>query len=131
MPPGPQRHVSIDRGLGPEGRVAVVRLDRGDKLNALSPAVMRELRSAAIAFEDDLATSVVLPEALAFAARIAAMPPLPVSMTKISINRLAGALDELAAHMDGDQFALAGSTEDHAEGVAAFLARRKPRFRGR
>jgi len=72
-----------------------------------------------------------LPEALAFAARIAALPPLPVTMTKTSINRLAGALDDLAAHMDTDQFALANLSEDHAEGVAAFLARRKPQFRGR
>ena len=33
--------------------------------------------------------------------------------------------------MDGDQFALTSTSEDHAEGVAAFLERRKPRFRGR
>jgi enoyl-CoA hydratase/carnithine racemase len=52
-------------------------------------------------------------------------------MTKTSINRLAGALDELAAHMDTDQFALASQTEDHKEGVTAFLERRKPHFRGR
>ncbi len=70
-------------------------------------------------------------EAMAFGARIAALPPLPVTMTKTSINRLAGALDDLAAHMDTDQFALASLSEDHAEGVAAFLQRRKPRFRGR
>ena len=267
-----QRAISIEKGLGPEGRIAVVRLDRGDKINALAPAVMRELREAASSFEDDVATSVViltgnahvfsagfdlkdaegrsraglglgeqraalrigprmcqawwemeqvtivaiegacigggvalaasldfrfcgaaahfrvpevalgmnmswgsLPrllalmgpartkqavilaadritsgearewglvekvaadgqvlfEAMAFAERIAALPPLPVAMTKTSINRLSGALDELAAHMDTDQFALASMTEDHQEGVAAFLERRKPRFRGR
>jgi enoyl-CoA hydratase/carnithine racemase len=264
--------VSIEKGLGPEGRVALVRLDRGDKLNALSPEVMRQLRAAALSFEDDVVTSVViltgkahvfsagfdlkdsegrarkdmglgerraalrvgprmcrawwdmeqvtiaaiegpcigggvalvasldfrycgtsahfripevalgmnmswgslprllalmgpartkqavifandrissaearewglvekvaadgqaLAEAMAFAERIAALPPLPVTMTKTSINRLAGSLDDLAAHMDGDQFALASSSEDHAEGVAAFLERRKPCFRGR
>ena len=32
--------VSIEKGLGPEGRIAVVRLDRGDKINALAPPVM-------------------------------------------------------------------------------------------
>jgi enoyl-CoA hydratase len=30
-----------------------------------------------------------------------------------------------------DQFALASFSEDHKEGVAALLGRRKPRFRGR
>jgi enoyl-CoA hydratase len=42
-----------------------------------------------------------------------------------------GALDDLAGHMDVDQFALASMTEDHKEGVAAFLDRRKPKLRGR
>jgi enoyl-CoA hydratase/carnithine racemase len=32
---------------------------------------------------------------------------------------------------DVDQFALASMSEDHKEGVAAFLERRKPKFRGR
>jgi enoyl-CoA hydratase/carnithine racemase len=72
-----------------------------------------------------------LAEAMKLAGRIAALPPLPVAMTKTSVNRLAGALDELAAHMDTDQFALASMTDDYREGVAAFLERRKPRFRGR
>jgi enoyl-CoA hydratase len=264
--------VRVERGLGPEGRIAVVRLDRGDKINALAPSVMRELRAAAASFEDDVATSVVIltgndrvfsagfdlkdaeghgraklgigeqraalrigprmcrawwemeqvtiaaiegpcvgggvalaasldfrfcgsgahfrvpeiglgmnmswgslprllalmgpartkqavilaadrigaeearewglvekvvpdgrvfAEAMAFAERIAALPPIPVTMTKTSINRLTGALDDLAAHMDVDQFVLTGQTEDAREGVGAFLARRPPRFRGR
>ena len=267
-----QAPVSIEKGLGAEGRVAVVRLDRGDRINALSPVVMRELRAAAQSFEEDPATSVVvltgnahvfsagfdlkdaegkargsmglgerraalkigprlcrawwemeqvtiaaiegpcigggvalaasldfrfcgegahfrvpeialgmnmswgslprlvalmgpartkqavilaadrisaaearewglvekvvadgsaLTEAMAFAERIAAMPPVSVAMTKATINRIAGALDELATHMDTDQFALASLSEDHREGVAAFLERRAPRFRGR
>jgi hypothetical protein len=52
-------------------------------------------------------------------------------MTKLTINRLAHALDDLASHMDIDQFALTSLTDDHSEGVAAFLGRRKPRFKGR
>jgi enoyl-CoA hydratase/carnithine racemase len=81
--------------------------------------------------EKVVADGQTMSEAMAFAERIAALPPLPVAMSKTSINRLAGALDALAAHMDTDQFALAASSEDHREGVAAFLERRKPRFRGR
>src|ERR1700731_2801447 len=264
--------VKIEKGLGPEGRVAVVRFDRGDGINALSPEALRQLTDAARSFEDDGATSVVVltggakafsagfdlkdaegrsrqtmdigslrrhlklgprisrawqdmeqitiaaiegfcigggvalavaldfrimasnahirvPEiglgmnmswqsiprllhlmgpartkqaviladqrisatealewglveevtepggafaaAMVLAAKVAAPPPLSVAMTKLTVNRLAHALDDLASHMDIDQFALASLTEDHREGVAAFLERRKPRFRGR
>ena len=265
-------HVKIEKGLGPDGRVAVVRFDRGDGINALSPDAMRQLTDAARSFEDDSATSVVVltggaksfsagfdlkdpegrsrasmdlgalrrhlklgprltrawqdmeqvtigaiegfcvgggvalavaldfrvmardahmrvPEiglgmnmswqsvprmlhlmgpartkqaviladqrisateayewrlveevadpgkafdaAMALAGKVAAQPPLSVAMTKLTVNRLAHALDDLASHMDLDQFALASMTEDHKEGVAAFLAKRPPHFRGR
>ena len=264
--------VTIDRNLGPEGRIAVVRFDRGDGINALSPEALRELTAAARSFEDDAATSVVVltgsarafsagfdlkdpegrsrggmdlgtlrrhlklgprltrawqemeqitigaiegfcvgggvalavaldfrimardahlrvPEiglgmnmswqsvprllhligpartkqaviladqrisaaeahdwglveelaepgrafddAMTLAGKIAAQPPLSVAMTKLTVNRLAHALDDLASHMDVDQFALASMSEDHKEGVDAFLTRRKPTFRGR
>jgi enoyl-CoA hydratase/carnithine racemase len=92
--------------------------------------------SAAEAYEWGLVEQVTDPgksfeAAMAFAAKIAAQPPISVAMTKLTVNRLAHALDDLASHMDLDQFALASLTEDHKEGVAAFLGRRKPRFRGR
>ena len=265
-------HVRIERGHGPDGRIAVVTFDRGDGINALSPEAMRQLTDAARSFEDDASTSVVVltggkdcfsagfdlkdpegrarktmdlgtlrrhlklgprltrawqdmeqitigaiegfcigggvalavaldfrvmgrdahmrvPEiglgmnmswqsvprmlhlmgpartkqaviladqripateayewglveqvtdtgkafdaAMALATKVAAQPPLSVAMTKLTVNRLAHALDDLASHMDLDQFALASLTEDHKEGVSAFLERRKPRFSGR
>jgi enoyl-CoA hydratase len=263
--------VTIEKGLGPEGRIAVVRFDRGDGINALSPEALRQLTYAARSFEDDGATSVVVltgakafsagfdlkdaegrsrksmdigtlrrhlmlgprlsrawqdmeqitiaaiegfcigggvalavaldfrvmardahirvPEiglgmnmswqsiprmlhlmgpartkqaviladqrisadeacdwglveqvvdpgkafdaAMTLAVKVAAQPPLSVAMTKLTVNRLTHALDDLASHMDIDQFALASLTDDHREGVAAFLERRKPSFRGR
>src|SRR3954452_10876424 len=52
--------VKIEKGLGPEGRIAVVRLDRGDGITALSPEAMRQLTNAARSFEDDAETSVVV-----------------------------------------------------------------------
>jgi enoyl-CoA hydratase len=260
------------KGLGPEGRISVVRFDRGDGINALSPEALRQLTNAARSFEDDGDTSVVVltggpkafsagfdlkdpegrarrtmdlgalrrhlklgpqltrawqemeqitigaiegfcvgggvalavaldfrvmgrdahmrvPEiglamnmswqsvprmlhligpartkqavilandrigaaqayewglveeladpgnafdaAMMLATKVAEQPPLSVAMTKLTVNRLAHALDDLAGHMDLDQFALASFSEDHKEGLAAFLDRRKPRFKGR
>src|SRR5260370_18211741 len=55
-----RRFVKVEKGVGPEGRIAVVRFDRGDNINELSRQAMRELRDVPRDFEDDLATSVVI-----------------------------------------------------------------------
>ncbi len=266
-----RRFVTVEKGLGPQGRIAVVRFDRGDNVNALSHQAMRELRDVPRDFEDDLETTVVIltgsakafsagfdlkdpesrqrdglpigeriqrqrlgpkmckawqdmdqvtiaaveghcvgggaalvvaldfrfcgkgahfripevelgmnmswgsiPRLLAlmgpartkqavilasdrigaadaldwglvetvaddgqvlaaartFAERVALQPPIPVRMSKASVNRLAHALDDLAAHMDADQNVLTGLTEDYREGTTAFREKRKPRFKG-
>src|SRR5260370_35449628 len=52
--------VTIEKGLGPEGRIAVVRFDRGDGINALSPEPLRQLTDTARSFDDDAETSVVV-----------------------------------------------------------------------
>ena len=69
-------------------------------------------------------------EAVGVARRVAAMPPLPVMMTKQSINAHATALNHAASHMDYDQFTLTTMTKDHLEGVAAFLEKRQPQYKG-
>src|ERR1700751_4175155 len=52
--------LSVEKGLGPDGRIAVVRFDRGDGLNGMSPEAMRQLTAVARSFEDDGDTSVVV-----------------------------------------------------------------------
>ena len=55
-----RRFVEIEKGLGPQGRIAVVHFDRGDNINALSRQAMSELRDVPREFEDDLETTVVI-----------------------------------------------------------------------
>lgn len=65
-----------------------------------------------------------------WAMKVAALPPVAVRMAKRGITQMATALNQTATFMDADQFALAATSEDHREAVAAFLAKRKPDFRG-
>jgi enoyl-CoA hydratase len=65
-----------------------------------------------------------------WAAKIAALPPIPVRMTKEAVNAAANALHRSASIMDRDQWLLTSGTADFAEGARAFFEKRKPRFKG-
>jgi enoyl-CoA hydratase len=73
----------------------------------------------------------LLPTALELAQRIASMPPLAVQQIKQGLRR---ALDpdwqQLGAWVSAS-LAQLFRTDDHREGVAAFLEKREPRFAGR
>ena len=72
----------------------------------------------------------LLAEAHALASRLAAGAPVALALTKGALEGSwdAGLEDQLEteAVLQG----IAGSTADHAEGIAAFLERRPPRFTG-
>ncbi|GAB7544559.1 enoyl-CoA hydratase/isomerase family protein [Cupriavidus sp. 8B] len=68
-------------------------------------------------------------EVAAAVKRIAAGAPLAARINKESIRRLASAPAPLTA-AELDAHFRYGDSADHAEGVAAFLARRPPRFTG-
>jgi 2-(1,2-epoxy-1,2-dihydrophenyl)acetyl-CoA isomerase len=67
----------------------------------------------------------------ALAARIAAGPPGTLGLAKSLLNR--GTSTDLAAALELEAFAQgqAISSEDHAEGVRAFLEKRPPKFLGK
>lgn len=61
---------------------------------------------------------------------ILSLPPLPVRMTKQTVNAIANALSGLTSHMDRDQYLLTAQTQDFVEGVTAWREKRKPKFSG-
>ena len=65
------------------------------------------------------------------AGKIAAGPPIAATLAKSLLNRAATV--DLAAALEGEAFGQSNaiSTEDHGEGVRAFLEKRAPRFQGR
>jgi 2-(1,2-epoxy-1,2-dihydrophenyl)acetyl-CoA isomerase len=67
----------------------------------------------------------------AAAARLAAAPTRAIGLAKSAINHAEDALLPESLAMEAALQELAGRTEDHAEGVAAFGEKREPRFLGR
>lgn len=92
-------------------RIAILTLNRPDALNALSV----EMLERAIALAEEIATK----------------PPWAIAAAKEVVNlALEGDLQgHLARELDA--FALAFTTEDQREGMAAFFEKRRPEFRGR
>ena len=64
-------------------------------------------------------------EALTLAARIAALPEVPVKMSKEAVNATANALNHLASLMASDQVALAAGSEEAIAARARFAARKQ------
>ncbi|MDH4334849.1 MAG: enoyl-CoA hydratase-related protein [Chloroflexota bacterium] len=65
------------------------------------------------------------------AARLAAAPTTAIGYAKRAINHAEDALLSESLAMEAALQELAGRTDDHAEGVAAFGEKREPRFIGR
>ena len=69
-------------------------------------------------------------EARDVASTLAALAPVALAQTKRALER-SWSLDlETALEEEAWRQGIAGATEDHAEGIAAFVEKRSPRFRG-
>ena len=69
-------------------------------------------------------------EAMALATRLAEAAPLALALAKRGLNRALDTGLEEALEFEAQLQAIAGRSADHAEGVAAFIEKRPPRFRG-
>lgn len=69
-------------------------------------------------------------ESMKLAQQLAALPPRAIGLTKRAMNRAWGV--ELEDQLDYEAMlqTVAGQSRDHREGVAAFLEKRKPLFKG-
>lgn len=73
----------------------------------------------------------LLPAVRALAERLSAGPRLALGAIKRSVNHAANATIEEAMEFEFHLQAVMEQTEDHKEGVTAFLEKRPPRFQGR
>ena len=72
----------------------------------------------------------LLQEAVVLARRLAAGAPVALALTKEALEHSWTASFEEQLELEADLQGRAGSTADHAEGIAAFIGRRRPTFRG-
>src|SRR6185312_9948695 len=106
------------------------------KFAALRWLLTGDLLSAAEAHRLGLVSEVVpdgevLPHALEIATRIAALPPLAVAAIKEAVLLGADLPLDAALRLEAEAFQTLFATEDRAEGMRAFLEKRKPEFKGR
>ncbi|MGZ6269033.1 MAG: enoyl-CoA hydratase-related protein [Candidatus Limnocylindrales bacterium] len=72
----------------------------------------------------------LLDEARTLASRLATMAPLALALAKRELGRAMEVGLEKALDYEASLQAIAGRSADHAEGLAAFLEKRPPRFEG-
>jgi enoyl-CoA hydratase len=106
------------------------------KAKAMEMVLTGEFISAQEAHRVGLVNRVVpvgqyLEEAFRLAVRIAAMSPVAARLAKESINRVFETHLEEGLHFERKNFYLTFASEDQKEGMAAFVEKRKPEFKGR
>jgi enoyl-CoA hydratase len=88
-------------------------------------ALERGLVSAVVAREETLS------EALKLASEVASMPPLAVRAAKEAVNRAHELSLEAGLEFERRNFFMLFASEDQKEGMAAFMEKRKPTWKGR
>ena len=94
-----------------------------------------DLAAKTIEFRERLAQGAsleeLLPEARKLAAQLVSKAPLALAQAKLAIHQGLNVDLESGLRLEAEAFAVTFSTEDRKEGMAAFLAKRPPAFRGK
>ncbi|GAC1593994.1 MAG: enoyl-CoA hydratase [Hymenobacter sp.] len=106
------------------------------KAKAMEMVLTGEFISAREAHRVGLVNRVVpveqyLEEAFRLAATIAAMSPVAARLAKESVNRAFETHMDEGLHFERKNYYLTFASEDQKEGMAAFVEKRKPEFKGR
>ena len=128
----PEVRVGIMPGAGGTQRLLRV----AGKYQALRYLLTGDHIPAQIALTMGLASEVVpdgevVTHGLKIAAKIAALPPLSVDAIKEVVKLGADAPLQAALVLERKAFQLLFATEDRDEGIAAFIEKRTPKFKGR
>lgn len=110
--------------------VALVGPSRAKQFTILGEKLEAEKALAWGMIDEMTSSGETLAAAQKLAARYAALPPIPLRMSKQAINAASGALGYATSYMDRDQFLLTAMSDDQKEGIRAFLEKRPPDFKG-
>lgn len=103
----------------------------GKRLSILGEVIPAADAKALGVVDEVVPSGTALQRALQLGELAAAKPPLAVRMIKRGANAYQEGLIQMASALDAEQFALMTMTEDFAESLAAFKAKRPPKFEGR
>jgi enoyl-CoA hydratase len=120
--PGAGGTQRLTRALGKAKAMQMILTGRS--LSA-TEAHQRGLVAEVVARED------LVPAALRLAAEIAAMPPLAVRAAKEAVNRAYELSLEAGLEFERRNFFMLFASDDQKEGMAAFIEKRKPTWKGR
>lgn len=113
---------TLPRLIGYQRAAALMML--GDKVSAHDAVSMGMIFKA---FNDESFSE----ESIAIAKKLATMPTRGLGLTKRALNASLNTTLSEQLKMEGDLQTEAGNTYDYNEGVAAFLEKRKPTFKGK
>jgi enoyl-CoA hydratase len=128
----PENNVGLIPGSGGCSRlVKQVGLSRAKRL-VMSGEMIPARRALEMGLVDELfPPESLLPEVTGFAKSLAAKAPLALGLAKLVLNACANVDPDTGRQLERLGQSILKKTEDHEEGVRAFVEKRKPKFKGK